>query len=91
MNAPLPSHLLPPVERRAIPAAMLTALRERFAERCSTATAVREQHGRDESTYPLTPPDAVVFCESTEDVMAVVGLGRRVRRARHSLRRGQLA
>ena len=53
---------------------MLAALRERFSERCSTANAVREQHGRDESTYPVTPPDAVVFCESTEDVAAVVAL-----------------
>jgi D-lactate dehydrogenase (cytochrome) len=53
---------------------MLDALRLRFAERCSTASAVREQHGRDESTYPVTPPDAVVFCESTDEVAAVVTL-----------------
>ena len=70
MNAPTPErHLL-----RPIPAEMLAALRARFGERCSTATAVREQHGRDESAYPLTPPEAVVFCESTEDVAAVVAL-----------------
>ena len=73
MNAPLPAHLLQH-ELRPIPAAMLAALRERFGERCSTATAVREQHGRDESTYPVTPPEAVVFCESTDDVAAVVTL-----------------
>ena len=53
---------------------MLAALRTRFAERCSTATAVRDQHGRDESIYPVTPPDAVVFCECTDDVKAVVAL-----------------
>ena len=74
MNAPLPEHLLPRTEPRLIPAAMLATLRQRFGERCSTATAVREQHGRDESTYPVTPPEAVVFCESTEDVAAVVTL-----------------
>ena len=74
MNAPLPDHLLPRTEPRLIPAAMLATLRQRFGERCSTATAVREQHGRDESTYPVTPPEAVVFCESTEDVAAVVTL-----------------
>ena len=72
MNAP--HDLFPRVAKRALPAAMLDALRTRFGERCSTATAVREQHGRDESTYPVTPPDAVVFCESTDDVAAVVAL-----------------
>jgi len=53
---------------------MLAALRQHFGARCTTATAVCEQHGRDESTYPVTPPDAVVFCESTADVAAVVAL-----------------
>ena len=72
MNAP--HELIARVVRRPLPAAMLDALRGNFAERCSTARAVREQHGRDESTYPVTPPDAVVFCESTEDVAAVVAL-----------------
>jgi len=74
MNAPVPSHVLPGIEPRLVPAVMLAALRQRFGERCSTATSVREQHGRDESTYPVTPPEAVVFCESTEDVAAVVTL-----------------
>ncbi|HEY0821561.1 MAG TPA: 2-hydroxy-acid oxidase, partial [Rhizobacter sp.] len=49
MNAPLPSHVLPPMERRPVPPAMHEALRARFGERCSAALAVREQHGRDES------------------------------------------
>ena len=72
MNAP--HELSPRLARRPLPAAMLQALRARFGERCSSATAVCEQHGRDESPYPTTPPDAVVFCESTEDVAAVVRL-----------------
>ena len=72
MNAP--HELFPPAAMRPLPAAMLDALRARFGERCSTASAVREQHGRDESTYPVTPPDAVVFCESSDDVAAVVTL-----------------
>jgi D-lactate dehydrogenase (cytochrome) len=58
--------------RRPLPAAMLDALRERFGERCSTAAAVREQHGRGESVYDAQPPDAVVFCESTAEVAFVV-------------------
>jgi D-lactate dehydrogenase (cytochrome) len=53
---------------------MLAALRRRFGERCSTANAVREQHGRDESPFPMTPPEVVVFCQSTADVAAVVAL-----------------
>ncbi len=74
MNAPLPDHVLPRVELRPMPAAMLDALRLRFGDRCSTAAAVREQHGRGESVYDAAPPEAVVFCESTEDVAAVVRL-----------------
>ena len=57
---------------RTLPAPMLDALRQRFAERCSTAAAVREQHGRDESVYDARPPEAVVFCESTDEVAFVV-------------------
>ena len=75
MNAPLPNDILRTI--RPVPAAMLEALRARFGDRCSTAQAVREQHGRDESTYPVTPPEVVVFCESTDDVAAVVALADR--------------
>jgi D-lactate dehydrogenase (cytochrome) len=73
MNAPdlIPSRAAP---QRAVPAPMLAALRARFGERCSTAAAVREQHGRDESVYAATPPEVVVFCESTGDVAAAVAL-----------------
>jgi D-lactate dehydrogenase (cytochrome) len=74
MNAPLPAHLLPRLEPRPIPAAMLEALQAKFGARCSTALAVREQHGRDESPIDAPPPEAVVFCESTDDVAAVVKL-----------------
>lgn len=42
------------------------------ADNLSTADAVREQHGRDESYHPSAPPDAVVFCTETEQVAAVV-------------------
>src|SRR5574337_1422640 len=74
MNAPVPSHVLPVFDRRPVPAPMLAALEQRFGPRCSTTAAVREQHGRDESPYPVTPPDAVVFCDSTDEVAAVVRL-----------------
>jgi D-lactate dehydrogenase (cytochrome) len=70
MNAPTPEHHL----LRPVPAEMLAALRAQFGERCSTATTVREQHGRGESAYDAAPPEAVVFCESTDDVAFLVGL-----------------
>ncbi|MGZ5251168.1 MAG: FAD-binding oxidoreductase [Caldimonas sp.] len=77
MNAPLPAHLLPRLAPRAVPQAMLEALKAQFGDRCSTALAVREQHGRDESPIDAPPPEAVVFCESTEDVAVVVKLADR--------------
>ena len=72
MNAAVPSHVLPLAERRRVPAAMHDALKARFGERCSSALAVREQHGRDESPFDVAPPELVVFCESTDDVAFVV-------------------
>src|SRR5450755_4901231 len=77
MNAALPAHLLPHLEPRAVPTAMIAALKARFGERCSTALAVREQHGRDESPIDAPPPEAVVFCESTDEVAEVVKLADR--------------
>ncbi|MDZ7857278.1 FAD-binding oxidoreductase [Sphaerotilus sp.] len=74
MNAPLHADWRPQITPRPMPAEMLQALQARFGERCSTAQAVREQHGRDESTYDVPPPEAVVYCESNEDVMAAVKL-----------------
>ena len=74
MNAPLPAQLLPKLEPRPVPPAMLDALKERFGARCSTALAVREQHGRDESPFDVPPPEVVVYCESTDEVAAVVKL-----------------
>lgn len=55
-------------QRRAIPDGFLDALKERFDDRFSTAHAVREHHGRDESPYPPMLPDGVVFALSTEEV-----------------------
>jgi D-lactate dehydrogenase (cytochrome) len=52
--------------------AVLAALRPRFGERLSTAAAVRDQHGRDESWHAPAAPDAVVFAETVAEVQAVV-------------------
>jgi D-lactate dehydrogenase (cytochrome) len=75
MNAP--DQLLVAAQRRPVPQALFEALAGRFGERCSRAEAVREQHGRDESPFEVTPPDAVVFCESTADVSDAVALAAR--------------
>ena len=57
-----------------MPQALIDALKARFAAQCSTAMAVREQHGRDESSFEAPPPAAVVFAQSTEDVADAVRL-----------------
>lgn len=75
MNAPTStSHLLPELHLREVPAVLIDALKARFGERCSTALAVRTQHGRDESSFDAPPPSAVVFAESTQDVADAVKL-----------------
>ena len=47
-------------------------LRALLGERLSTSLPIREAHGRDESWHPVTPPDAVAFATSTEEVSAIV-------------------
>ncbi|WP_197328133.1 FAD-binding oxidoreductase [Ralstonia syzygii] len=71
MNHPLPH---PGLARKPIPPAMLDALRAGFGDRVSTSDAVRAHHGRDESAYDPMLPDAVVFAQTTEDVVAVAKL-----------------
>ena len=41
-------------------------------QRVSTNASVRDRHGRDESHHPSHPPDAVVFPETAQEVVAVV-------------------
>jgi len=69
MNHPTPvSEAL----RRPAPAALIDELRDLFGERLSTATAVREHHGRDESPFAAVPPDAVVHAHDADEVAAAV-------------------
>ena len=76
MNAPTDHHHLKPVvSQREVPADMITSLQTRFGSNCSTALAVREHHGRDESPFThVPPPAAVVFAECTQDVADAVKL-----------------
>ena len=78
MNAPSDlSHLVPDIQLREVPQALLDALKARFGAQFSTALVVREQHGRDESSFVAPPPAAVVFAESTQDVADAVKLASR--------------
>lgn len=70
MNAPHAAQSL----RRPLPAAMIVRLQQRFGEQFSTALAVRDHHGNDESPYQAMLPDAVVFAQHTDDVVALVDL-----------------
>lgn len=75
MNASLTSdHLRPVVQTRPVPEALIEALSQRFGQQLSLAQVVREQHGRDESSFSVPPPDAVVFAESAQDVSDAVKL-----------------
>ena len=75
MNAPSSlDSLVPDVQPREVPDVLIDALKTVFGDRCSTARAVREQHGRDESSFDVPPPAAVVYAESTADVSRLVQL-----------------
>jgi D-lactate dehydrogenase (cytochrome) len=73
MNAPAAAPFT--VSQRDVPEVLLSALKARFGNNCSTALVVREQHGRDESAFTTVPPPAaVIFAEKTQDVADAVAL-----------------
>src|SRR5581483_5447186 len=47
---------------------MITALQDRLGAKVSTNASVLASHGRDENYPVVSPPLAVVYAESTEDV-----------------------
>lgn len=57
-----------------LPPALTAALSQCFGNRFSTSPAVCAHHGKDESSLPPAPPDAVVFARTTEEVGAVAAL-----------------
>ncbi|MDG0856823.1 FAD-binding oxidoreductase [Roseateles puraquae] len=70
MNAPAALDAVAP----PLPAGLLSTLQAEFGARCSTALAVRQQHGRDESVFDVPPPQAVVFVDTEAEVARVVSL-----------------
>ena len=59
-----------------LPVELIGALGERFGDRFQAGDAIRLEHGRSETHFAPMPPDAVVFAETTDDVVAVVNLCR---------------
>ena len=77
LNHPAPpstAGTAPALPRVPFPEALLQALQIAFGTRVSTAAAVREHHGRDESPYDPQLPDAVVFALSAAEVVTAVQL-----------------
>ncbi len=64
----------PDTPRTPCPPELIAALRAQFGERLATSQAIRDHHGKDESAFPVAPPDAVVFPQSTEECVAIVKL-----------------
>ncbi len=50
----------------------IAEIREVVGDRLSTAEAVRQQHGKDQTWAPGASPDAVAFVRSTEEVRKIV-------------------
>jgi D-lactate dehydrogenase (cytochrome) len=60
-----------PIRRNAA-AQVIAELRDALGDRLSTAPAVREQHGKDQTWNPGAPPDAVAFVRNTGEVQKIV-------------------
>jgi len=58
--------------RGPLPAQLAETLSKRFGNRFHVGEAMRLEHGRSETHFAPMPPDAVVFAESTDDVVALV-------------------
>ena len=66
--------MTPAICQREVPPALIEMLKERFSDQFSIALAVREHHGRDESSFAAPPPAGVLFAQSTQDVVDAVKL-----------------
>ena len=61
-------------EKIIVPQSFISELREVLGDRVSTSASVREHHGNAEDYFPVAPPDAVCFANSTEEVAKIVQL-----------------
>lgn len=60
--------------RRNSTAQAVAEIKAILGDRLSTAQAVRDQHGKDQTWTPGAPPDAVAFVRSTGEVQRVVSI-----------------
>jgi D-lactate dehydrogenase (cytochrome) len=60
--------------RRPAPDGLVRELKARFGDAVATSPAALEHHGKDESWHAHAAPDAVVYPQSTEDVVEIVKL-----------------
>ncbi len=49
----------------------IAELAPHFGDRLSTSAGARDTYGRNEAWYPVTPPDAVIWPETTQEVSLV--------------------
>lgn len=63
---------MPEAVKSAFDDELLDVLSQIVGDRVTTAAAIREQHGKDESFHACAPPDAVVFAQTTDEVSRVV-------------------
>jgi D-lactate dehydrogenase (cytochrome) len=54
----------------------IDVLTQRFGERLTTNQTIRDRHGTDESYHAPKAPDAVVFPQTTDDVIDIVNICR---------------
>ena len=54
----------------------IDVLRQRFGDRLTTNQTIRDRHGTDESHHAPKSPDAVVFPQTTEEVIDIVNICR---------------
>ncbi len=63
---------MPEAVKSAFDDELLDVLRQIVGDRVTTAAAIREQHGKDESFHACAPPDVVVFAQTTDEVSRIV-------------------
>ena len=63
---------MPEAVKSAFDDELLDVLRQIVGDRVTTAAAIREQHGKDESFHACAPPDVVVFAQTTDEISRIV-------------------
>src|SRR5690606_26189104 len=62
------------MRQEGLPAAFTTRMGQLLADRYSASLPLREHHGRDESIFTATLPDAVAFAREVAEVTEIVKL-----------------